>query len=111
MRLVRFRRMNVLRPRAEADKARGKRTQWRKPLKEPGQKRERISIFGFASGHYSAMNESLHCLDHAGGQFTTFLHLIRVSKRGPRSTMSRCKAGRPRCLIASSSPFGITKPT
>src|SRR5437588_9838303 len=63
MRLVRFRRMNVLRPRAEADKARGKRTQWRKPLKEPGQKRERISIFGFASGHYSAMNESLHCLD------------------------------------------------
>jgi hypothetical protein len=34
--------------------------------------------------------------------------VTRSSKKGPRSTMSRCKAGKPRCLIASSSPFGIT---
>ena len=27
------------------------------------------------------MNESLHCLDHTGWPFTTFLHLVQVSDR------------------------------
>src|SRR2546430_12984070 len=79
--LICRRRMNVLRPRAEADKARWQRTQSWKPLQEPEEKWKRISTFGFTSGHDPAVNESLHRLDDAGRPFAPFLHLLQISDR------------------------------
>src|SRR5207248_11030107 len=92
--------MNVLRPRAETDKARWKRTQSRKPLKELEQNWKRISALGFTSRHNSAVNKSLYRLDYTGRPFATLLHLLQISDRHwPGSQLCRQQICGRHCVL------------
>ena len=66
--------MDMLGTRANADEAGRQRPECRKPLQKFDKNWERIAALGVSSGYNSAMNERLHCLDHARRPFPALLN-------------------------------------